>query len=440
MTEEKQVITLPCGHAAGEPGPPCLTCERYHNDDGFRESVARNQDHIRAALDARKKAPPTRIELCRYIGDEPVDRLDCACAHRWLHECEVYGVCNRNDPDNREGVQSCSACPQYRGRGTAEPDAEFERIVFQNKNAPGDTVAMTAAVEALHLQHPGRYVTDVESPSPAVWEGNPHVRRLTGEARVAAKVVELKYDAIHRSDDLPIHFLEAYCWSVSAAVGRKVVLHRNTPVIRLREEERHWLPQVSELTGNTSKVPYVVVNAGHKRDFTAKFWGHDNWRRLAAILGGEVMLVQIGEGNPAHVHEPLPGVLNLIGKTDQRQLIRVVWNAAAAVGPSTFIQHVAAAVGTPYVLIAGGREPRPWQEYPRQRMHSAVGTLRCCASRACWRSRVVRLNDGAEEDKSICEAVVLSRDSQPIPKCLAEITPEQVADSVRKLMRVNHEK
>src|SRR5690349_17001868 len=48
-------------------------------------------------------------------------------------------------------------------------------LLLRTDQAPGDTVAMTAAVYSLHQQHPGRYLTAVESPHPEVWEHNPDV-------------------------------------------------------------------------------------------------------------------------------------------------------------------------------------------------------------------------------------------------------------------------
>ncbi len=143
---------LTCGHDGGGPADGCKTCERFAADAKFREVTLKHQENIRqhrTAAAASPAPPPTRVELCRYISDEPTDRLDCQCAHKWRHACDVYGTCCRNDADNADGIQSCSACPQYRGRGTEEPDAEFVRVVLKCDHAPGDAAAMTAAVEAL---------------------------------------------------------------------------------------------------------------------------------------------------------------------------------------------------------------------------------------------------------------------------------------------------
>ena len=60
-----------------------------------------------------------------------------------------------------------------------------------------------------------------------------------------------------------------------------------------------------------------------------------------------------------------------------------------------------------------------------------IGALPCCQSGACWRSRVVKLNDGQEQDQNLCEQPVMGM-QQPVGRCMALITPE---DAVRAIQR-----
>ena len=442
--------TLPCGHNGAGPMDGCKTCTKFLEDDLFRSSVIASQEQIKSAFQQKEKKKENVVELCRYISDAPVDRLDCDCPRKWVHSCEIYGRCCRDNSENDDNMQSCSVCPQYVPRSSDELDKDCKKVVLQNKNAPGDTVAMTAAVEALHLQHPGKYVTWIESPSPDVWIGNPYATRLYDEALQEAKKIQVDYDDINKSNDLPITFIEAYCNGLSKALDEKIFLHRNTPFIKIQNKEKSWLSQVGEIVG--THVPYIIINAGYKSDFTAKYWGRSNWMKLVSLLKDECLMVQVGEKTffeegkvpeTIHYHEPIPGVLDLIGKTTQRQLIRLAWNAKLGIGPSTFLQHVCAAVETPYVLIAGGREPLIWQHYPRQYTFSSIGTLPCCERGGCWRSRTVKIGDGKagfegkdKLDNSICSLPVLDQDGSCTPKCLKEIDPEEVADKAKKMLRI----
>lgn len=192
-------------------------------------------------------------------------------------------------------------------------------------------------------------------------------------------------------------------------------LEVNRPYLYLSREERSWIPQVER--------PFWIVNAGVKKDFTCKGWGHERYQEVVDKLQGKVKFVQIGE--KGHEHKPLNGVVDLLGKTDTRQLIRLVYHSSGGVGPSTFLQHLCAAWEKPYVCLLGGREPVAWVQYPKQTTLHTIGQLDCCRSRACWKSRVVPLGDGAHQDGSLCAKPV-----NGVPECLTRITPNKVMEAV----------
>ena len=296
--------------------------------------------------------------------------------------------------------------------------------------APGDAVVLSAAVESLHRAHPGRYLTAVDTVAPQLWEHHPRVVPFDRLGRITdrLRVVRGDYPAINRSDERAVHFMQACCESLEEQLGVRVPLLVNRPHLHLTDEEKGWMNQVHEETCDPS--PYWLVNAGHKDDFTAKWWGDWNYQAVVDALRGRVRFAQIGELSPGHTHPALRGVVDLRGRTDTRQLMRLVYHARGGLGPSTLLQHLCAAFEKPYVLLAGGREPVVWQSYPKQTLFSAVGQLDCCRDRACWRSRVVPLGDGAEQDASVCErpAAVVGR--PPTPDCLARIDPVAVAAAV----------
>src|ERR1019366_681393 len=98
---------------------------------------------------------------------------------------------------------------------------------------------------------------------------------------------------------------------------------------------------------------------------------------------------------------------------------------------TSFLMHLAAALEKPAVTIMGGREPVVWNSYPRQQLMHTVGMLLCCKSGGCWRSRVEKLGDGAEQDGSLCENPVIGEET--IPKCMSMIEPEEVAKKILQI-------
>ncbi len=148
--------------------------------------------------------------------------------------------------------------------------------------------------------------------------------------------------------------------------------------------------------------------------------------------------VQVGEAG--HYHPPLKGVLDLRGKTDLRTLIRLVYNSAGVVCPVTLLMHLAAAVPLPpggkrlrnCIVIAGGREPAHWEQYPGHQFLHTIGQLDCCAAGGCWKSRTAPLGDGSPLDKpgSLCRNVT----SFGMPRCMEMITSAEVCQQLERAL------
>ena len=67
---------------------------------------------------------------------------------------------------------------------------------------------------------------------------------------------------------------------------------------------------------------FWVIMAGGKYDFTAKWWDPARYQQVVDHFRGKLLFVQCGEAG--HWHPKLDGVLNLVGKTDTRQFIRLI--------------------------------------------------------------------------------------------------------------------
>ncbi|AWM39773.1 ADP-heptose--LPS heptosyltransferase [Gemmata obscuriglobus] len=225
--------------------------------------------------------------------------------------------------------------------------------------------------------------------------------------------MEMEYPAIHECGTRHVHFMHAFCEYLSNLIGRPVPLAVNRPHLYLAPDEQKPLDAVR------TDVPYCVINAGHKLDYTAKFASTAIWQEVVDYFRGRLQFVQVGEANPHHIHRPLEGVLNLIGKTTFREFFRLVRYSTVACGPVSFLMHTAAAFEVPYVCLAGGREEPSWAAYSTTQYLHTMGALDCCrTSRACWKSRTVPLKDGNRNDLSLCSLPVIQDDGEAVPKCL----------------------
>jgi len=303
--------------------------------------------------------------------------------------------------------------------------SNLRKLILVNRLSPGDVLVMSGAIQCLHEQYPNKYLVGVDTSCDAIFENNPNVVPMDKSA-CGVTSIEMQYPLIHQSNNRPVHFLQGYSDFLAQSLGHPLVCTVRHPFISLSENEKAWIPQVHEIT--RAPIKYWVINAGIKQDFTAKDWGHANYQAVVDMLHGRIQFVQVGAIE--HDHKPLKNVINLIGKTDARQLIRLCFNAEGGLGPVTFNMHIFAAFEKPYVCLLGGREPLPWEYYPTQTILSSIGTLPCCRYGGCWKSRTVPLGDGSQQDASLCERPIFGE--QVLPKCMAMIRPEDVVRAIEQ--------
>jgi len=300
------------------------------------------------------------------------------------------------------------------------------KLILRNFLSPGDLVMLTAAVRDLHYHYPGRFLTDVRTSCPELWEHNPHLTPLRETDR-RVEQIDCHYPLIDRSNEASCHFIHGFAEFLSSRLRLRVrptLFHGD---IHLSSQERRWKSTIHELAGRD--LPFWIVNAGGKFDFTIKWW---DWRRYQQVVDhfrGKILFVQVGE--IGHYHPPLKHVVDLRGRTDLRQLVRLVYHAEGVLCGVTALMHLAAAVPTrpdrpparAAVIIAGGREPPHWEAYPHHQFIHTIGALQCCAKGGCWRSRTYALGDGEEHDrrKNICSDV-----AGHLPRCMDMIRPEEV--------------
>jgi hypothetical protein len=301
----------------------------------------------------------------------------------------------------------------------------MRKLILSNHQSPGDIVMLTAAVRDLHKRYPGDFLTDVRTPCSELWENNPYITPLEPNEQ-GVESVDCQYPLIDRSNQEPWHFLHGFVDFLNRCLDLQIALTDFKGDIHISATEKSWVSQVQEITGDP--VPFWIVDAGGKFDYTIKWWETARYQEVVDRFRGRVLFVQIGERG--HHHPPLRGVIDFRGKTDLRQLIRLMYHAQGVLGPVSLPMHLAAAIETtpgmpknrPCVVIAGGREPPNWEAYPHHQFIHTVGALRCCDNGGCWKARTVPLGDGDLKDdpSNLCVDVVGS-----LPRCMDMVTADE---------------
>lgn len=301
------------------------------------------------------------------------------------------------------------------------------KLILKCSLSPGDVLVMTVAIESLHATYPGQYLTDVRTPVAEIWQGNPWITPIPDDDPEAT-TIHMEYPQIHRSNQSPVNFVTCYTEYLGEQLDRRLYATVNRPQIYLSDEEKSWMTMPQEHFHGGRKVPYAVLVAGTKNDYTIKQWPVEYYQEVIDRTLGVFQWVQVGESN--HNHHPLERCINLVGKTSHRMLHRLIYHAKLGLGPVTYLMHLCAAFEVPYIYIAGGREPVTFLSYPKQHTLHTIGALPCCQSNACWRSRVVPLHDGDEKDNNLCEYPIVGL-KMPVAKCMAMITPDEVVRMIQ---------
>jgi ADP-heptose:LPS heptosyltransferase len=313
----------------------------------------------------------------------------------------------------------------------------MRKLILKNFFSPGDIVMLTAAVRDLHLTHPGEFLTDVRTACDALWEHNPYLSRLD-EGDPQVEQIQCEYPLIHQSNQLPYHFIHGFRLFLQERLGVEIRPHAFKGDVHVSALEKSWLSQVEETAGVGARF-WIIVSGG-KHDYTAKWWDPERAQQVVDYFQGRLRFVQCGEAN--HHHPRLKNVVDLVGKTDLRQMVRLMYHADGVVCPVTMFMHLAAAVETkpgrpqnrPCVVIAGGREPAHWEAYPHHQYLHTNGALPCCDSGGCWKSRVEPLGDGDEKDHSLCLRPVTLPSGRRLPQCLEMITADDVIRAVERYL------
>ena len=312
----------------------------------------------------------------------------------------------------------------------------MEKWIFENWLSPGDIVVLTAAIRDLHRAYPGRFLTDVRTSCQALWEHNPYLTPLDKEDATVRSMV-CHYPLIHQCNTVPYHFIHAFMDYLNEELGLRIRPTEFKGDIHLSDEEKQRPGPVQEALGEPR--PYWIIVAGGKYDYTIKWWHRRRWQEVVDHFKGKLLFVQVGE--KGHYHPPLKNVLDLRGKTTLRELIRLVYFADGILCPVTLHMHLAAAVPLPpgrkrlrsCVVIAGGREPAHWEQYPGHHFLHTVGALECCASGGCWKSRTVPLGDGSKLDSQTALCVDVS--SNGMPRCMELIKPTHIFGLIEATLR-----
>lgn len=306
----------------------------------------------------------------------------------------------------------------------------MKNLIIKNFQSPGDIVMLSYAIKALHQTYPGEYKTDVRTSCQEIFYNNPFITKLNEGIEI-----ELNYPTIHLSNDYPVQFINSFVSELSSILKVPIYPPQFYSSIFLNSKEIKkqsvWAEAIK------MDVPYWVISPGCKKDYTCKAWEFNRYQQLID-KNPNVFFVQIGASGDNFINPDLRGenLINLVGKTSIRDLIHVIYNSFGVISGISLAMHLAYAIPPNFrfkrknracIVIGGGRESPTWEHGPNMQFIHTTGMLECCQNGGCWKSRIEKLNDNSDNDKSICSLPVVSNSNQIIPKCMDMISVDEVS-------------
>lgn len=309
------------------------------------------------------------------------------------------------------------------------------KLILRNRLSPGDILVMSAAIRSIQIHHPGKFEIDVDTPCNDIFLNSKYITNLNGEGQIIDMNYPLISDHKMRGFDHPgagvsgRHFSDGHRKYLEEVLEIEIPRSGLLPDIFLSQDEKLWPSPVFGNNGYEGK--YWVINAGSKDDYQLK--QYHRWQEVVNLWAEahpDIKLVQVGQ--TSHNHPSLEGILDMRGKTNLRELFRLIYKAEGVLTCVSLPMHAAAALEKPCVVVAGGRESTRWELYPNHRFLYTNGALDCCLHDGCWKSKLDE-----------CFHVV---DYNRAPLCMELIRPEDIVRAmelyylggVLKMEEMNH--
>jgi len=291
-------------------------------------------------------------------------------------------------------------------------------IIVPNKAAPGDLVACTALIRDLYEQYPGIRLS--------VRSKGGHRELFRDDYRISHPTLSSKPVVIDFAPSINCAAVDrtkryVYCphESFEAQTGIQVVRGDPRPSL-VCSAERPW-----KLPAN-----YGLVFSGYKVDMPVKAWPTERFQEVVDRTSDIVSWCQAGEihdGWYPQNQDLIARTTNLLGESDLYETMRLIKYASVVLCHTSMPMLMAAAFGTPCVVIGGGRE-HPWlfDGLGVDYLHT-VGDIECCADRGCMKSiaKVGTPGNGHYCDRPVWTSL------RVVGECMERIAVDRVISSIR---------
>ncbi len=300
-----------------------------------------------------------------------------------------------------------------------------EEVIFHNRQAFGDILAMTCAIRDFKTAFPKTRI-GVHTTAMHIWDNNPHIDHTYRMGSLSANKATVKIGPgflTNKSGLWDYHMANAFRMDIENKMNLKFIQGPIKPDIWLTQEEYDRKPII-----DTGK-PYWIFIYGGEPGWPSK--QYHRWQEVINILKDDIQFVQVGvKGHPYPI---LDNVIDYVGLTQDRNtgirdLFNIFLHSQGSLGLVSMHMHLSAAFNNPCVTLAGGREPASFTQYYGHQYIQTNGVLPCVETKACWACKL----EGCKNLVDPTNPSQKDHNTKQIPKCVDIIEPEEIAEGVRK--------
>ena len=231
----------------------------------------------------------------------------------------------------------------------------------------GDEVALTAFVREVKKQYPEEPIV-IDGKYPEVWKYN---TRLEGKGKHTLPTVQMRPWATDYQDKGPLPI----CYAHQAG---GMVVSDPTPEVFVGGEDQE---KAQILLGGAKGSPGLVA-IDPWAAWTSRRWEFERWVVVCKMLQSDGWgVVEVGRETPDEQGNIqtglLPANVQLHNKTSVLEVAAVLRVCKLFVGSDSGLFHLAAAVGTPQVVLFG---PKPWYSRAYWNTVPVYSSVNCSSS------------------------------------------------------------
>ncbi|OGS40473.1 MAG: hypothetical protein A3K77_00560 [Euryarchaeota archaeon RBG_13_31_8] len=287
-------------------------------------------------------------------------------------------------------------------------DINKKKIILRHHRQAGDILVMSTLIRQFKKQYGDKILLLCDTPvCQGIWWNNNYLTSF--ENKEADLILDIDYKYVIDNPQWMLH--HSYGFKLDFENKTNIVLNDwdCRPYIKLTEYEKELVEQYKQKYGN-----FWIISSNINKKCTVKSWPNEYWIEFISN-NPDSFFIQVGTENQDF--GLLTNLVDLTRKTGVRDLFVLICASKGVISYNSFCMHIAAAFNKKAIILAGGREPIWYQQYPNQYVFNLASSIHCGNNgEGCLKKNIEDCKSKISFDNNVTE----------YPMCYSLIKPDLV--------------